>query len=88
MGRVRDRAGLTDPVTNISLQDLLDERRAELAFENHRLFDLMRLGVAESVLGDFASDNGYTFSATDLLLPIPESEIGLSKGRMSQNPGY
>jgi len=85
---VRDRAGLTDPVSNISLQNLLDERRVELAFENHRLFDLIRLGVAENVLGDFAADNGYNFSAADLLLPIPESEIGLSKGRMSQNPGY
>lgn len=85
---VRNRAGLTDPVSNISLQDLLDERRVELAFENHRLFDLIRLGVAESVLGDFAAENGFTFSATDLLLPIPEAEIGLSKDRMKQNPGY
>ncbi|MEL7146096.1 MAG: RagB/SusD family nutrient uptake outer membrane protein [Bacteroidota bacterium] len=85
---VRDRAGLTDLVSNISLQDLANERRVELAFENHRLFDLMRLGLAETVLGDFAADNGFSFSATDLLLPIPEGEIGLSKGRMSQNPGY
>ncbi|MGB3463991.1 MAG: RagB/SusD family nutrient uptake outer membrane protein [Cyclobacteriaceae bacterium] len=85
---VRDRAGLTDPVANISLQDLLDERRVELAFENHRLFDLIRLGVAENVLGDFAEDNGYSFSVTDLLLPIPELEIGLSKGKMRQNDGY
>lgn len=85
---VRDRAGLTDPVSNISLEDLANERRVELAFENHRLFDLMRLGLAETVLGDFAADNGFSFSATDLLLPIPDREIGLSKGRMSQNPGY
>lgn len=85
---VRNRAGLTDAVSSVSLQALLDERRVELAFENHRFFDLVRLGVAESVLGSFSADNGYSFTATDLLLPIPSAEIGLSKGTMNQNPGY
>lgn len=85
---IRNRAGLTAPVSSVTKQALLDERRVELAFENHRFFDLVRLGVAESVLGSFAADNGYSFGATDLLLPIPESEIGLSRGLMTQNPGY
>ncbi|MFY0654439.1 MAG: RagB/SusD family nutrient uptake outer membrane protein [Cyclobacteriaceae bacterium] len=85
---IRDRAGITTPVSSISSQELLDERRVELAFENHRFFDLVRFGVAESVLGSFAADNNYVFSGNDLLLPIPESEIGLSKGLMGQNPGY
>ena len=85
---VRDRAGLTDAVSNITKQELLDERRVELAFENQRFFDLVRFGVAESVLSQFAADNGYAFSATDLLLPIPDREIGLSNGVLSQNPGY
>lgn len=85
---VRDRAGLTDAVTSISKQELLDERRAELAFENHRFFDLVRFGVANDVLSQFAGENGYTFSGTDLLLPIPQREIGLSNGQLSQNPGY
>ncbi len=31
--KVRDRAGLTETVTTITKQDLLDERRVELAFE-------------------------------------------------------
>ncbi len=88
MQAVRDRAGLTTPLTSVFKQELLDERRVELAFENHRLFDLIRFGVAESVLGQFATDNGFLFSATDLLLPIPQREIGLSKGLMAQNPGY
>ena len=85
---VRNRAGLTDAVTSITKQELLDERRVELAFENHRLFDLIRFGEAETVLASFAADNGYTFSPTDLLLPIPQAEIGLSNGLLSQNPGY
>ncbi|MEP2023635.1 MAG: RagB/SusD family nutrient uptake outer membrane protein [Reichenbachiella sp.] len=85
---VRNRAGLTTLVASISKQDLADERRVELAFENHRLFDLIRLGLAESVLGAFATANGFSFTANDLLLPIPQREINLSKGALSQNPGY
>ena len=69
---VRDRAGLTDVVTNITKQELLDERRAELAFENQRLFDLLRFGEAQSVLSDFSAANNYTFTATDLLFTIPQ----------------
>ena len=85
---VRDRAGLTDQVVSISRQDLLDERRVELAFENHRLFDLIRFGVANDVLTSFAEVNGYSFAPTDLLLPIPQREINLSNGVLTQNPGY
>lgn len=85
---VRDRAGLTDPVVSISRQELLDERRAELAFENQRLFDLIRFGVANDVLSSFAAANNYTFAPTDLLLPIPQREINLSNGVLTQNPGY
>ncbi|QOD60972.1 RagB/SusD family nutrient uptake outer membrane protein [Polaribacter haliotis] len=85
---VRDRAGLTTPVTTITKQELLDERRVELAFENHRLFDLIRLGEAQNVLSTFSAATGGSFSSTDLLLPIPQVEIGLSNGKLSQNPGY
>ena len=85
---VRDRAGLTDPITNITKDDLLAERRLELAFENQRLFDLIRFNKAQEVLSAFASQNGTNFSTTDLLLPIPQREIGLSGGLLQQNPGY
>ena len=85
---VRDRAGSPTAVTEVTKDMLLNERRVELAFENHRLFDLMRMGAAQDVLSAFSSTNGYGFSSTDLLLPIPQVEIGLSKGALSQNPGY
>jgi len=85
---VRDRAGLTTPVTEITRQGLLDERRAELAFENHRLFDLIRFGEAQNVLSAFSTATGGSFNATDLLLPIPQREINLSLGQLSQNQGY
>ena len=85
---VRDRAGLTDPVSSVTKEELSDERRAELAFENHRFFDLVRFGIADEVLSQFSADNGYTYSGTDLLLPLPQREIGLSNGQLTQNPGY
>jgi len=81
---VRNRAGLPTVVTIVTKEGLLNERRVELAFENQRLFDLIRFGVSQEVLSTFSTG----FSATDLLLPIPQREIGLSNGLLSQNPGY
>ena len=85
---VRDRAGLTTPISSVSKQELLDERRVELAFENQRFFDLKRFGVALEVLSEYSANNGYGFTGTDLLLPIPQREINLSDGVLQQNPGY
>ncbi len=85
---VRDRAGLITPVAVVTKDDLLLERRVELAFENQRWFDLLRFGVAESVLSAHATEMSYVFDARKLLLPIPASEINLSGGLLTQNPGY
>ncbi|PCJ96067.1 MAG: RagB/SusD family nutrient uptake outer membrane protein [Flavobacteriaceae bacterium] len=85
---VRDRAGLTAAVSSITKDDLLVERRVELAFENQRWFDLLRFGVADAVLSAHATEMGYVFDARKLLLPIPSREINISGGLLSQNPGY
>ncbi|QWX84932.1 RagB/SusD family nutrient uptake outer membrane protein [Cellulophaga sp. HaHaR_3_176] len=85
---VRDRAGLTDVVSNITKQDLLTERRVELAFENQRWFDLLRFGVAVDVLSAHSTEMGYSFDPRKLLLPIPAREINISGGLLTQNPGY
>ncbi|PWG04740.1 RagB/SusD family nutrient uptake outer membrane protein [Polaribacter aquimarinus] len=85
---VRNRAGLTTAVTKVTLEELLDERRVELAFENQRMFDLIRFGKAQEILSAFSIAIGGSFSSTDLLLPIPQNEIGLSRGKLTQNPGY
>ena len=84
---VRLRAGLLGD-DDITKQELLDERRVELAYENHRLFDLIRFNEAQTVLAGFSSATGGSFSASDLLLPIPQREINLSNNVLSQNPGY
>jgi hypothetical protein len=87
---VRVRAGfdaVLDRPSVLTKNDLLLERRVELAFENHRFFDLVRLGVAHDVLGAHAILKGYTsYSIRKLLLPIPSREINLSDGLLTQNP--
>jgi len=89
---IRNRVGLSELPTDgggtVTLQLLLDERRFELAFENHRFYDLVRTGQAQDVLTAFADNEGVNFTATDLILPIPQGEINVSGGLLVQNPGY
>ncbi|MGB4961183.1 MAG: RagB/SusD family nutrient uptake outer membrane protein, partial [Saprospiraceae bacterium] len=90
--KVRVRAGfnaVTDRPAVLAKSALLVERRVELAFENHRLYDLIRFGVADAVLKAHSTELGYgSYDARKLLLPIPSREINLSKGLLTQNPGY
>jgi hypothetical protein len=82
---VRARAGLgnIDGGTAGSFSEkLLHERRVELAFENHRWADLLRFGVAESVMAAQGKPvNGK------LLFAIPQRELDLNSNFV-QNPGY
>jgi hypothetical protein len=72
------------PNVSASGQALLEaiwaERRAELAMEQHRYFDLIRQGRAADELPNFQSKHK--------VYPIPQSEIDLSGGAMTQNDGY
>ncbi len=87
--RVRNRAGLTTVVTAVTKEELLLERRVELAFENQRYFDLVRFGVLDAVLSAHSTEMGYVYDPRKaLLLPIPSREINLSSGLLTQNPGY
>lgn len=90
--KIKDRAfpsAAPHTINNVTKSELLKERRVELAFENHRFFDLLRFGVADSVLGAHAATMGYLdYSTRALLLPIPAREINLSGGLLTQNPGY
>lgn len=88
---VRDRAGFPIPVATISREELFEERRVELSFENQRFFDLLRQGEVDAIniLSAHAAATEGAFQNTDLLLPIPQNEINLSGSfDMQQNPGY
>jgi starch-binding outer membrane protein, SusD/RagB family len=69
--------------TNTALLDdlIFEERRHELAMEGHRLWDLIRTGRAPAILGPL----GF-ISGKHELLPVPQSEIDLSQGSISQDP--
>ncbi len=68
------------------------ERRVELAFENHRWFDLVRTERAKPVMTQEQQvQNGFSPSAWSdhmLLFPIPLQVIQSNPEKIKQNPGY
>jgi len=102
MNRVRARAGLA-PV-GYSLEALQKERRHELCFEGVRWNDIRRWHIAEKALGGqngramnnqgidvVMRDGRYAtrYTATEGgFFPIPASQIRLSAGVLTQNPGW
>lgn len=99
LDRVRARVGLASvPAT---LENILKERRLELALEGVRYWDLLRQGanVAGSSIsvsnqvgplyqGD-AQEFDVNFNTTRRgLFPIPQTEIDISNGLYKQNAGY
>jgi hypothetical protein len=84
---IRNRAGLGNTTAGDQaslLAAVAQERRIELNCEwGHRWLDLKRTGTANAVLGAEKT----TWTATDVLWPIPSSEI-LSNSKLVQNPGY
>ena len=67
------------------------ERRTELAFENHRWFDLVRTGRAKDVMiAEQAADGYGSFVWSDDMLtyPIPMTVMQSNPGKIIQNKGY
>ena len=80
LGEVRRRAGLAEvPAT---LENIYDERRAELALEENRFFDLVRWGKAAEVLGPLGFKAGK-----NEVFPIPSAQRQLN-GNLPATPGY
>jgi starch-binding outer membrane protein, SusD/RagB family len=78
---VRTRAGLL-PVSGVTIQQVIDERRAELAMEEDRFFDLVRTNQAASVLGS----KGFKTGKNEVF-PIPSAQLQLNLN-LTQNSGY
>jgi hypothetical protein len=81
-GSLPDRPASTDKATVKAW--LVSERRAELGFENERMPDLKRWGMAKDVMNAL----GKNFQDKHYLYPVPQSEIDASAGTLTQNPGY
>lgn len=75
---IRKRVGL--PATTITLDNILLERRLELAHEGQRIHDVKRL--KQTV-------DGFAYDANKLVFPIPIREINAAgNGILKQNDGY
>jgi tetratricopeptide (TPR) repeat protein len=100
LNQVRQRAGLS-PATTTDQGQLRDtiahERRVELAFENHRWFDLVRTGQAIAVMTAYGTGQkqafpfllptAYNVTPNKLIYAIPFRETQVNPG-LGQNPGY
>jgi len=92
---VRERAGL-EPISGATMEDLIHERRVELAGENNRHQDLMRwdrAGIID-IVAHYQEDRGQFKPPRNFQRPrhyyfaIPQREIDLSNGVLEQNPNY
>lgn len=78
---VRNRAGLSD-LTSFTFEQLITERRKELAFEGDYWFDLGRMDRSKAISIMAAQNRGnqwtaeqYTPEASDFLLPYPVNDV-------------
>lgn len=74
---IRNRVGLPD-LGALTIDDILNERLLELAFEGHLIHDLKR--TQRSV-------GSLPYNANELVFPIPNRERIINPG-LTQNPGY
>jgi len=73
------RAGLP-AASSVTLDDIILERRLELAFEGHRIHDIKRL--RQNVAA-------WPYNSPKLVFPVPAREIEINPAlRSQQNPGY
>ncbi|HRJ31264.1 MAG TPA: RagB/SusD family nutrient uptake outer membrane protein [Cyclobacteriaceae bacterium] len=82
---IRERAHLS-PKTGVTIADIWQERRVELAMEHDRFWDVVRQGNAAAVM--HAAGKTNFMAGKHELLPIPISQILLSGNRLTQNPNY
>jgi hypothetical protein len=90
--------GPLDPFANRenARQAVQFERRLELGMEGHRFWDLKRWGIAKSTLKKYIEREahirtilqGADFKDRNIRHPIPQDEIDVSEGYLTQNPGY
>jgi tetratricopeptide (TPR) repeat protein len=97
--RKRARQGNTSVLPDVTTTDkdqlrtaIWHEQRVEYGMENERFFDLVRQGRAGTVLRAYSQKyntaKGSFKDGVNEVLPIPQTEIDLSQGKLTQNNGY
>ncbi|TAH22552.1 MAG: RagB/SusD family nutrient uptake outer membrane protein [Cytophagales bacterium] len=86
LNRIRTRAGLAESTASGTalLEEILKQRRVELAFEGHRWFDLKRLGRD---IVKAAPAQTIPFTDFKILARLPIREIQINSN-LQQNSGY
>jgi hypothetical protein len=99
---ILNRAYVTPPAIPAGQSDrqnlILAERFRELAMEGHFWFDMVRTqsypdadasnNVTFSALVGHSNGRGQQYTSTDLLLPLPPTEMQRNPNLRPQNPGY
>ena len=80
LNMVRERAGLS--AIGATRESIWEERRAELAMEDDRFFDLVRTGQAAAVL----ASKGFKAGVNEVF-PTPSNQIQINTG-LVKTPGY
>lgn len=73
----------------VTANDVLEERRLELAFEGKRWYDIARRQLGATAFGATGLEGAKSdFSSTDYLMPLPADELDRNPNLLPQNPGY
>lgn len=96
INQVRQRAGLS-ALSSVTLDDVINEMRHELAFENHRWTDLIRNDVAIEVMTEYGNTmkdlypwlmpNAFNITEYRLVYAFPHHEMEINN-LLVQNEGY
>lgn len=87
LNAIRSQRGASE-LSGAGLSAVYEERRLELCYEGHRLFDLARTGRdLERTDFDGAVNQNVPFPDYKWAMPIPQGEIDANEN-MVQNPGY
>jgi hypothetical protein len=72
----------------VTINDVLEERKLEFAFEGKRWYDIARRKIGATVFSASGLEGEKAaFTADDYLMPLPGDEIERN-GNLTQNPGY
>lgn len=90
---IRTRAGLAGNQVNVTLPQLMEERRKEFAAEGTRWHDLVRSGLVSTVMPAWIAVDDVKkliqpFMANYIIYPVPQSQLDVKPGLYTQNPGY
>lgn len=92
VNQVRTRAGVA-PISNVTIDILMEERRKEFMAEGLRWHDLVRSGKVIDIMNEWIETEDLTglmnkMVTNDIIYPIHQDQLEVKKGLYDQNPGY